>query len=81
MGIDTSKLESHTLSSIAQQLGAEDTLPLIPEYNRKQYLREIGQMSPQQAFICYCQWNGLMGWGAALWDVMHSLESAQDESQ
>lgn len=34
---------------------------------------EIARMSPKEAFIEYCEWNGLLSWGETLWNQVMAL--------
>lgn len=34
---------------------------------------KIADMSPKEAFIEFCEWNGLLGWGETLWNQVMSL--------
>jgi len=38
----------------------------------------IANMSPEFAFIEYCNWHGLLGWGGELIDVIDSLRAADE---
>jgi hypothetical protein len=38
---------------------------------------QIANMSPEMAFIEYCNWNGLLGWGIELIDVIDSLRASE----
>jgi len=40
-------------------------------------LEAIADMDPQKAFREYCEWNGLIRWGDALWDAMENLNRAE----
>ena len=39
----------------------------------------IANMSPEEAFIEYCSWHGLLGWGEALIDTLDSLRAATEQ--
>jgi hypothetical protein len=39
----------------------------------------IAQMSPDEAFIEYCECHGLIGWGVTLTKVMRSLRLAEGQ--
>ena len=75
--IDTTKLSNYTMSPIVQNNGAPDDITRMDDDEREEHIGLISQMTAKQAFICYCTWNGLLGWGSTLWDVMHELEGAE----
>lgn len=41
--------------------------------------KEIAGMSPKEAFIEYCEWNGLLGWGEKLWNQVMLLSGSVSE--
>jgi hypothetical protein len=36
---------------------------------------EIRQMTPQEIFGYFCQWEGLIGWSDTLWETVLSLNT------
>lgn len=68
MAIDTNALPSHVLTDILESLGCDFT-------NEKDVLRKtfrVSEMTPEQAFKCWCEWNGLLGDYHAM--VRHALD-------
>lgn len=37
---------------------------------------DIAAMSPEEAFREYCEWNGLINWGDALFRAVEALKTA-----
>ena len=35
---------------------------------------KIAAMGPRMAFLEFCEWNGLCGWGETLWEMAHEME-------
>jgi hypothetical protein len=48
--------------------------------SRGHSLEIINQMTPKKAFDEYCNWNGLIGWGDHLWNMMHKIKVSEDIS-
>ena len=49
---------------------------------------QIATMEPEKAFVEYCEWHGLTGWGETLWELAHKMgckarqkERRNDESE
>ena len=38
----------------------------------------ISQMQPETVFIEYCEWHGLIGWGAPLWALTRIFKDASE---
>ena len=71
--IDLDKLPDYVVKDIAYNLGAED------EEDVDDYRARIATMSARQAFSCYCNWNGLMGYGNSLFQVVTTLQIAESK--
>jgi hypothetical protein len=37
---------------------------------------EISRMTPEEAFSEWCNWNGLIGFGPTIWNVINNLKEA-----
>jgi hypothetical protein len=42
---------------------------------------DIGNMSPEEAFSEFCNYNGLLHWGSSLFSAAFELKRAEDKSQ
>ena len=42
---------------------------------RGHHLEAIVCMSPEKAFMEYCDWHGLCGWGETLWRHVHEMSN------
>ena len=60
--LDLSKISHTVLSDIRERGHSDET---------------IAQMSPEEAFREYCEWNGLIGWSGTLWRAVKGLEGAK----
>jgi hypothetical protein len=41
---------------------------------------QIEQWNPQLVFHEWCNWNGLIGWGDTLWEVVEDLQTDEVQS-
>lgn len=76
--IDTTKISKQWLNSMAQALGwepenFEHPTEAIPE----EYLKQIGNMSREEAFEKWCSWNGFLGWSGTFMAVVDELDLAE----
>ena len=82
--IDVSKLPEHVIEDIAANLGwtkpefrgdgpahAKDKIDIEP------FKRRIASMTPRDAFVAFCTWHGLIGWGPLLISAIDSLRAAE----
>ena len=44
---------------------------------RKLSCTEILELTPEQMFIEYCEWNGLINWGQTLWNHAKTLSKLE----
>jgi len=38
---------------------------------------EIARMSPKEAFANFCEWEGLIGYGSFLWELVEQLKQSE----
>ena len=69
--INLDKLAPHIIAEIAYNLGANSP-DEVPEYHER-----IQQMTPLQAFGCWCTWQGFMGWGTTIWAAVEGIKNAE----
>ena len=80
--IDVSKLSEDVIQDIAANLGWTK-----PEYRNPKHTddkidiepfkRRIANMTPSEAFKCFCTWHGLIGWSGHLISAIDSLRAAE----
>lgn len=61
--IDVSKLPNRILNDIQE--------------NTDKRRSEIAQMSVEEAFEAYCQWNGIVGYGSQLIEALDLIRAAE----
>ena len=69
--LDLSKLSDEAIRDIAYNLGAEN------EQEVDDCRAEIAGMTPRRAFVCYCTWHGLLGYGGPLFDLVTALQESE----
>ncbi len=69
--LDTTKLAPDVLRDVAFNMGYEEGKDLDP------FLFEMGQLSPEDAFEKYCEWNGLLGFSNQLLNALDNLREAE----
>lgn len=60
--LNISQIPSYIMEDLKQRGHSEET---------------IATMTPKEAFSEYCMWNGLIHWGASLWNAVMSLNAAE----
>jgi hypothetical protein len=72
--IDVDNLPDYVLNSILKNLGWE---PGVNDDQLGKLTARVSKMSVEEAFGCYCVWNGLLGsWGATLLKTIDEDERA-----
>jgi hypothetical protein len=76
--IDVDNLPDYVLNSILKNLGWE---PGVNDDQLGKLTARVSKMSVEEAFGCYCVWNGLLGsWGTTLLETIDALRSCDTES-
>lgn len=74
MSLDISKLNENVLEAVRQHLGCED-----PDDESRDV--EIAAMSPREVFEKFLNWEGIIRYGATIWDAVESIKAATLEEK